>query len=83
MRMTNAATLQTVQMLEGVTEECHTYQRWRAMGRQVKRGEKALFYAPMWKPNTRKDKETGEETRSGFFSKNSAFFTLSQTDPIQ
>ena len=82
-RMTNAATIATTKMLEGVTEDCHTYQHWRALGRQVKRGEKARFMAPMWKPNTKTNRETGEETRSGFFSKTSAFFAMSQTEEIK
>lgn len=79
--MTNFAMLETAKMLEGITEECHTFQRWKALGRQVKRGEKATFMAPMWKPNVKKG-EDGEEMRNGFFAKNSAFFKLSQTEAI-
>ena len=82
MRMSNAATIQTVQAMDGITEECHTYQHWRELGRQVKRGEKARFMAPMWKPNMKKDKQTGEQQRHGFFAKDSAFFARSQTEPI-
>ena len=81
--MTNYATIQTVQAMNGITEECHTYQHWRALGRQVKRGEKARFMAPMWKPNVKNNKETGEQERHGFFAKNSAFFARSQTEPIK
>lgn len=81
--MTNRAILQTVQAMEGISEECHTYQHWRALGRQVKRGEKARFMAPMWKPNMKTNKETGEKMRKGFFAKDSAFFVRSQTEPIK
>ena len=81
-RMTNAATIATSKMLEGISEDCHTYQHWRALGRQVKRGEKALFMAPMWKPNVKRD-ERGEETRKGFFAKSSAFFAFSQTEEVR
>lgn len=80
--MSNAEIVKTMRALHGVAEECHTYQHWRAMGRQVKRGEKAVFMAPMWKPNTKKNKD-GEEVRKGFFAKESAFFTLSQTEEIK
>lgn len=79
--MTNIAILETTKALHGITEDCHTFQTWKQRGRKVKRGEKAAFYAPMWKPRMKKD-EDGEETRTGFFTKQSAFFKASQTEPI-
>lgn len=83
--MSNNAIVETMRAVNGISEDCHTYQHWKALGRQVKRGEKAAFQAPMWKPNTRKPEggEQAEQTiTSGFFSKTSAFFKYSQTEPI-
>jgi antirestriction protein ArdC len=81
--MTNLATILTVQSMAGITEECHTYAHWQELGRQVRKGEHAAFMAPMWKPSTKKNEEGEEITNGRFFAKNSAFFKLSQTDPIE
>jgi hypothetical protein len=83
--MSNNAIVETMRAVNGISEDCHTYAHWKELGRQVKRGEKAAFMAPMWKPNMRKPEggEQAEQTMSGFFAKTSAFFKYSQTEPIK
>ena len=83
--MSNEQIISTVQLAHEIAEICHTYAHWQTLGRQVKKGEKALFKAPMWKPNTKTGgAEQGAETiyTGKFFSKTSAFFGLSQTEQI-
>lgn len=38
-----------------------TYPGWKRLGYQVKHGEKALFKTKIWKPVSRKNKNTGNE----------------------
>ena len=64
-------------------EEIHTFQRWKAMGYSVKKGEKAVAKFPIWKPVTKKD-DDGEEKQTGrMFLKTSAFFSTSQVEPLK
>lgn len=42
--MCNAELIHTAQMLAGITEECHTYAKWKAMGYQVKRGRPGAVF---------------------------------------
>lgn len=78
-------------------EEIHTFQRWKALGYQVKKGEKSSIKFPIWKHTTKMlntntgnaelDKanalinEQGGDTR--MFMKVAAFFTASQVEPIK
>ena len=41
--MTNAEIIHNTKLLNGVVEECHTFQEWKALGYQVKRGCKAVY----------------------------------------
>ena len=75
------------QQLE-LPEAIHTYNAWKQIGRQVKRGEKckARFY--IWKQGKGKtaiDEETGEEhqTPGRMFMKEAFFFTFDQTEAIR
>lgn len=70
----------------------HTYQAWKKLGYQVKRGEKAVAKFPVWKYLTKKKKEEevpddadGEDKkRSGkCYMKMSAFFTDEQVEKIK
>lgn len=63
--------------MNGITEEVHTFQRWKSKGFSVKKGEKAVFKTSIWKAVPDKDHE-GEVK---MFMKNSAFFTASQVKP--
>ena len=57
-------------------EPINTYKGWQGLGRQVKKGEKAIA---LLMPVTSKDKETGEVNGMFFISRNN-WFGLSQTD---
>ena len=90
--MTNAAIIlgqTTLLMQDGVIGEddmIHTYARWKAMGYQVKKGEKAIAKFPVWKYTNKKAKEMDEEEAqaAGYcFMKLSAFFSNNQVEPIK
>lgn len=80
--MTNEAIIMQAKMLNGITEEAHTYNRWKAMGYQVRKGEHAAFKATIWKHGKKKvETEDGEEKEAGrMFMKTASFFTASQVD---
>lgn len=68
-----------------VPEEIHTYQRWKSLGYQVKRGQKAIVQFPIWKYTSRKTKDMSEEEaqESGYcFMKLSSFFKSDQVEKI-
>lgn len=82
--MCNAEIIANEMILRGIQEEIHTFQRWKAMGFSVKKGEKSSIKFPIWKYTTVKvDEETGKEKPSHAFLKVSAFFTFSQVEPIK
>lgn len=78
MAMTNAEIIATECSLRGIMEEVHTFQRWKAMGYMVKKGEKAVFKTTIWKAVPKKD----EENEVKMFMKSSAFFKASQVQPL-
>lgn len=81
--MCNAEIITRECILRGIDEEIHTFQRWKAMGFCVRKGEKSYIKFPIWKYSTEKvDAETGEKKGGHAFLKISAFFTKSQVDPI-
>jgi len=66
-----------------IPEEIHTYQRWKTMGFQVRKGEKAISKFTIWKYSERKIQDGEEEKRAGkCFMKMSAFFAPSQVERI-
>lgn len=62
-------------------ENVLTYHAWRAVGRQVRKGEKGVKVTT-WIPMTKTDKETGEKQKIGRKPWNATVFHISQTDPI-
>ena len=78
MAMTNAEIIATECSLRGITEDVHTFQRWKAMGFMVKKGEKAVFKTTIWKAVPKKD----EENEVKLFMRNAAFFKASQVQPL-
>lgn len=64
----------------GILEVVHTYAKWRELGYQVQKGQKALFTACIYKCVEKQDKNGN--TSKKMFPKNSAFFGLSQVQPI-
>lgn len=62
-------------------ENVFTYHAWRALDRQVKRGEHGVKVVT-WVPMTKKDKESGEVAKLGRRPKSATVFHVSQTEPI-
>lgn len=63
-------------------EEIHTYQKWKSMGYQVQKGEKAVASFPIWKHVQKKPENEGDAPIERMFLKTSAFFTMSQVEKI-
>ena len=63
-------------------EEMHTYNAWKALGFQVRKGEKAITKLTIWKYTTTRKTETEEEAqeRGHCFMKNSWFFSQAQVE---
>jgi len=63
----------------------HTYETWKKLGYQVKRGEKSQHKITIWKYSSKKvEDEDGEEVQKGrCFPKLSAFFTQDQVEKIE
>lgn len=70
-------------------EAIHTYAGWKAVGRQVKKGEKALAAINIWKCSTKTitaktiDGKEEEIDARRMFMKRAFFFKSSQTEPIK
>ena len=65
-------------------QEIHTYATWKALGFQVKRGEKALAKFQIWKyAQARREEETEEEPTGRMFLKLSFFFSPAQVEPCK
>ena len=60
-------------------EEIHTYQGWKFLNRQVKRGEKSVATIQIWKHTVKKPKEKDEQEQERMFMTNAFFFTEVQT----
>lgn len=100
--MTNAQIIMEQQLLlaedgilredeDGEIQAIHTYQAWKKLGYQVRKGEKAVAKFPVWKYMTSKkqeeeaddNEEAGTKKRGRMYLKLSAFFTDEQVDPIK
>lgn len=72
-----------------VPEPIHTYQAWKAMGYQVRKGEKAVAKFTIWKYAEHKediaadDIATEDKPMGKMFMKMSAFFKMSQVERIK
>lgn len=71
-------------------EELHTYQSWKSLGYQVKKGSKAVAQFPIWKYMSKKKKEaeeaepTEEQVEKGYCRMvKASFFTREQVEEIQ
>lgn len=62
-------------------EEIHTYQGWKSLNRQVKRGEKSIAIIQIWKHTSKKTNNDEEEQEKMFLTK-AFFFTEAQTEAI-
>ena len=65
-------------------EEIHTFQHWKELGFQVRKGEHAVAAFSIWKYTSKaKDKSEEEAQEAGFcFMKKAFWFSASQVDAI-
>ena len=63
-------------------EELHTYQAWKSLGYQVKRGQKCKATILIWKHTVKKGKEKQDEDEEKMFMTKAFFFTGDQVEPI-
>ena len=63
-------------------EQIHTYAGWKALKRQVKKGEKSVATIQIWKHTTKKPKNNEEEEKERMFLTNAFFFRECQTEAI-
>lgn len=63
-------------------EQIHTYQGWKSLNRQVKKGEKSIATIQIWHHTTRKPKDKDEEEQERMFLTKAFFFTEAQTEAI-
>lgn len=87
MAIKNEEIIATEKMLRNITEEMHTFEKWKSLGYSVKKGEKSEIKFPIWKYSNRKKSDKTEEEEneksSGYcFMKMSAFFLESQVEPM-
>lgn len=86
-KMTNLEIITAAKLMNGITEEAHTFAHWRALGFSVRKGEHAAFSATIWKYAKGKraqqvEDETGEVQPGKMFMKKAYFFTASQVDAL-
>ena len=68
-------------------EAIHTYQEWKELGYQVRKGEHAVAKFAVWKPTKQKkakdeDDEKKIQAKPRFFMTNASWFTMAQVDKI-
>lgn len=69
-------------------EPIHTFQRWKELGRQVRKGEHAKAAFTIWKAGKAKSEVDPNETDPSeagmkMFMKRAFFFTFAQTEPAK
>ena len=93
MATTNQEIIFNEVLMRGITEDVHTYAKWKSLGYQVKKGEKALFQTMLWKKKTKKSKKDDTENieneddkekknNNYFFLAKSSMFGRSQVELI-
>lgn len=63
-------------------EEIHTYAKWKEMGYQVQKGQKAVAQFSIWKYTSKRNEETNEEENAKMFMKMASFFRAEQVEKI-
>lgn len=64
-----------------IPEEIHTYAKWKQMGYQVQKGQKAITQVVIWKHTTRENEDGEDESK--MFMKKASFFKQSQVEKIE
>lgn len=86
--MTNLEIIANAKLMNGITEDAHTFAHWKHLGYAVRKGEHAAFSATIWKYAKGKraqqvEEETGEVQPGHMFMKTAYFFTRSQVEEIK
>lgn len=86
--MTNAEIIASECGKRGITEEVHTFARWKQLGYKVKSGEHALFSTQLWKQCSRKkrqtvDEDADESSNVGCYLCKSYLFGQSQVEKME
>ena len=63
-------------------EPIHTYNGWKDLGFQVKKGEHAKASFPIWKWKGQKNEETGEEEGGQCYQRKAFWFTFDQVEKV-
>lgn len=63
-------------------EPIHTYNGWKELGFQVKKGEHAKAQFTIWKYYGKKNEETGEEENGACHPKKAFWFTFDQVEKV-
>ena len=91
MATTNQEIIFNEVLMRGITEDVHTYAKWKSLGYQVKKGEKALFQTMLWKMKKGKKQDDNNEEQqddkevkkyNNFFMAKSSLFGRSQVELI-
>ena len=91
MAITNKEIISLEMATRGIEEEVHTFAKWKSLGYQVKRGEKALFQTMLWKMKKGKKQDDNNEEQqddkevkeyNNFFMAKSSLFGRSQVELI-
>ena len=91
MAITNKEIISLEMATRGIEEEVHTFAKWKSLGYQVKRGEKALFQTMLWKMKKGKKQDNNDEEQqddkevkkyNNFFMAKSSLFGRSQVELI-
>lgn len=82
MSMSNMEIIASEAMLIGYEyngENLFTFAEWQQRGYKIIKGSTAIINTQLWKPVTRKDKETGAESK-GFIMVKAALFSIEQVE---
>lgn len=73
-----------LELVNELPEPIHTFAKWKSLGYQVRKGEKAIAKITIWKYTSKKtEDEDGNEIENGrCFPKVSAFFKSSQVEKV-
>lgn len=73
-----------LELISNLPEPIHTYSKWKSMGYNVKKGEKAIAKFAIWKytKRTKTDEDGNEINDDRCFPKVSAFFKSSQVEKV-
>ena len=61
----------------------HTYQEWKRLGYQVKKGEKAIFKTKLWRYKNAKKSVDDEEEESYYYLTNAYIFSRNQVERLE